>query len=107
MNKLGGEDAAPMTAELDIPRDPNVRAIIATMSDGAHVCLRGIRSCCTDEQYQEAHERVMQIMIECYALKIRWQTICMAQGETKPCATCCLHCERVERALMPKPTDAA
>ncbi len=96
------------TIELDIPKDPGLRAIISVMNEGAHKCLRGVQGGCTQAQYNEAHERVMQVMLECYALKINWRSICLAyQGDSKPCATPCLHCARIETALMPKPSDTA
>ena len=70
------------------------------MSDIASHCLRTVRGCATSEQYTEAHERIVKAMTECMVAKVAWQKICLAyQGDTKPCATACLHCHRIETAL--------
>lgn len=66
--------------------------------DVADYCLRGIRGCATDEQYQEAHERVMKLATKMEEMK---KSRYPADVLTRHCQSCgkvisnhCFVCEK-------------
>jgi hypothetical protein len=55
-------------------------------------------------QTVEADLMLAEAEIERLRAAHTWQNICLAyQGDTRPCATPCLHCSRISAALEPKP----